>query len=88
MLLLSRVAAFRSNRQDLKRIFLTYIRSIVDQLAVVWHSSLTEKNKNDIERIQKVAVRIILGKNYTIYNATRFLGVGTLTSKHTFLLIL
>ena len=68
MLLLSRAAAFTSNSQDLKRIFLTYIRSIVDQLAVVWHSSLTEKNKNDIERIQKVAVRIILGKNYTNYN--------------------
>ena len=36
--------------------------------AVVWHSSLTKKNRNDIERIQKVAVRIILGKNYTNYN--------------------
>ena len=68
MLLLSRAATFTSNSQDLKRIYLTYIRSIVDQSAVVWHSSLTKKNRNDIERIQKVAVRIILGKNYTNYN--------------------
>ena len=67
MLLLSRAAAFTSNSHDLKRIYLTYIRSIVDQSAVVWHSSLTEKNRNDIERIQKVAVRIILGKNLKNY---------------------
>ena len=68
MLLLSRAAAYTSNSQDLKRIYLTYIRSIVDQSAVVWHSSLTEKNRNDIERVQKVAVRIILGKNFINYN--------------------
>ena len=54
MFLLSRAAAYTSNSQDLKRIYLTYIRSILDQSAVVWHSSLTNKNRNDIERIQKV----------------------------------
>ena len=68
MFLLSRAAAYTSNSQDLKRIYLTYIRSILDQSAVVWHSSLTNKNRNDIERIQKVAVRIILGKNFKNYN--------------------
>ena len=29
---------------------------------------MSQFNKNDIERIQKVAVRIILGKNYKNYN--------------------
>ena len=46
---------------------MTYIRSILDQSAVVWHSSLTKKNTNDLERVQKVAVRIILGKFYKNY---------------------
>ena len=68
MLLLSRAAAYTSNSQDLKRVYLTYIRSILDQSAVVWHSSLTKKNINDIERVQKVAVRIILGRNFRNYN--------------------
>ena len=47
---------------------MTYIRSMLDQSAVVWHSSLTRKNTNDLERVQKVAVRIILGKYYNNYN--------------------
>ena len=46
---------------------MTYIRSILEQSAVVWHSSLTQKNTNDLERVQKVAVRIILGKYYRNY---------------------
>ena len=29
---------------------------------------MTDKNRNDIERVQKVAVRIILGKNFINYN--------------------
>ena len=68
MLLLSRAAAYTSNSHDLKRVYLTYIRSHLDQSAVVWHSSLTIKNRNYIERVQKVAVRIILGKNFRNYN--------------------
>ena len=67
MQLLTKAASFTLNRQDLKRIYLTYIRSILDQSAVVWHSSLSQKNKRDLERVQKVAVRIIVGKNYTNY---------------------
>ena len=49
-------------------IYLTYIRSIAEQSAVVWHSSLSGKNRLDIERIQKVAVRIIMGRNYKNYS--------------------
>ena len=47
---------------------MTYIRSIVEQSAVVWHSSLSRKNRKDLERVQKVAVRIIMGKGYKNYN--------------------
>merc|ERR1711867_71515 len=68
MQLLNAVAAFTKNRMDLKNIYLTFIRSIVEQSAVVWHSSLTMKNRKDIERIQKIAVRIIMGQKYTNYN--------------------
>ena len=67
MQILTQAASFTTNRQDLKRIYLSYIRSILDQSAVVWHSSLSQKNKRDLERVQKVAVRIIVGKNYTNY---------------------
>ena len=68
MQLLNAAAAFTSNRAELKDIYLTYIRSIAEQSAVVWHSSLSGKNRQDLERIQKVAVRLIMGKNYKNYS--------------------
>ena len=67
MQLLNRAAIFTSSKQDLKKIYLTYVRSILEQSAVVWHSSLSAKNTRDLERVQKVAVRVILGKNHTTY---------------------
>ena len=67
MQLLNRAAGFTNCKQDLRKIYLTYIRSVLEQSAVVWHSSLSSKNRRDLERVQKVAVRVILGKNYTSY---------------------
>ena len=67
MQLLNAAAGFTSNLQDLRSIYLTYVRSILEQSAVVWHSSLSAKNKRDLERVQKSAVRVILKRNYTNY---------------------
>ena len=49
------------NQEELKNIYILFIRSILEQSAAVWHSSLTEENKNNLERVQKSAVRIITG---------------------------
>ena len=67
MQLLNRAANFTTNRRDLRSIYLTYIRSVLEQSAVVWHSSLTVKNRRDLERVQKCAVRVILARNYASY---------------------
>ena len=48
--------------------YMLQIRSKLDQSAVVWHSSLSHKNRNDLERVQKSAVRCILGVNYKSYD--------------------
>ena len=37
------------------------------RLALVWHSSLTEENKSDLKRVQKSAVKVILGNAYEDY---------------------
>ena len=60
MQLLNTAASFTDSRDDLKGIYLTYVRSVVEQSAVVWHSSLTKKDRNDLERVQKAAVRVII----------------------------
>ena len=44
------------------------MRSLLEQSSSVWHSSLTIENSDDLERIQKSAVRIIMGENYISYN--------------------
>ena len=68
MRLLHRASKFTNNIKDLKQIYMLQIRSKLDQSAVVWHSSLTQKNRADLERIQKSAVKCILGKRYTSYS--------------------
>ena len=67
MELLRRVASFGASVDDLKNIYVLFIRSQLEQSAVVWHSSLTDMNKNDLERIQKSAFKIILGDKYRSY---------------------
>ena len=67
MQILNRAASFTSNIQDLRCIYLTYVRSLLDQSAVVWHSSLTKRNRRDLERVQKTAVKMIMGKKFSNY---------------------
>ena len=59
---------FTTNIYDLKQIYTTFIISKVEHSAVVWHSSLTQDNRSDLERVQKAAVKIIMGYKYTDYN--------------------
>ena len=44
-----------------------YARIILEQSCVVWNSSLSEENIEDLERVQKAAVRVMLGQKYTNY---------------------
>ena len=46
---------------------------------MVWHASLTQEDKDNIERVQKNALRIILKKSYINYeNALDKLNLETL----------
>ena len=62
MLILKKVASFGASVSDMKLIYTLYVRSILEHSATVWHSSLTEKNRNDIDRVQKTALKIILNQ--------------------------
>ena len=44
-----------------------FIRPLLEQSSSVWHSGLTDKNVKDIERVQKAAVRVIMGSDFTDY---------------------
>ena len=67
MQLLRKVAGFGASKDDLKLLYIQFVRNILEQSAVVWHSSITVENKESLERIQKSAVRIIMGNEYKNY---------------------
>ena len=48
-------------------VYVKEIRSILELAVPVWHSGLTKQQTADIERIQKMAFRIILQENYQSY---------------------
>ena len=59
-----------------------YIRSILEQSCQVWHHSLTEENKNDLERIQKSALKIIFnGSKLDYEEALKLLNLQNLHSR-------
>ena len=55
--------------EDLIEIYVLFIRSITEYCSVAFHSSLTVKQANDIERIQKTSLKVILGELYINYQA-------------------
>ena len=59
MILLRKLSEFGAPREHLKTIYILYIRSVLEQSAVVWHSSLTQQNTEDLNRVQKSACKIM-----------------------------
>ena len=84
MLILKKLVKFDVPMNDLVQIYILYIRSLTEQLSVVWHSSVSKGEQKDLERTQKVALRIILGHNYSCYtDALRITGLDTLSARRT-----
>ena len=82
MELLRRLSGFGAPVGDLKSIYMTFIRSHCEQSCVVWHSGLTIQEENDLERVQKVALKIILKDQYLSYDkALTFLDLETLKDR-------
>ena len=67
MTILRNLFHFRLTIFDMIDIYILYIRSLVERSAVVWRSSITQDKRLEIERVQKVAIRIIMKVNYVNY---------------------
>ena len=86
--ILRRLSAFSPPVKDLKEVYILFVRSILEQSAVVWHGSLTVDNRRDLERVQKTAARIILKNSYTSYKkALAILEIETLDERRKLLCI-
>ena len=64
MTILRNLNTFHVPVGEMVNIYCLYIRSVAEQSSVVWSSSITSGEEYDLERIQKVALRVILKENY------------------------
>ena len=79
MRLLHKLLDFGVPTDDLVSIYILYVRSILEQSCQVWHSSLTLECFQNLERVQKNALKIILQDDYVSYsNALNISGISTL----------
>ena len=68
MSIIHKLYSFNVAVEDLIHIYILYIRSLVEQNVAVWNHTITQEEIEDIERVQKVALKIILKEDYTNYD--------------------
>ena len=82
MRMLQKLKSFGVSVEDLKTIYILYIRSILELNCQVWHFSLTQEDEGSFERVQKVACHLILDEAYGSYlQALSMLNLDTLKSR-------
>ena len=82
MEILRRISPFGASKEEITNIYILYVRSLLEQSCVVWHSGLTNENAEDLERIQKNALKIILQEEYKSYeNALKVLDLEKLDER-------
>ena len=62
MWVLRRVKALGGSKKTLKLIYFQHIRSILEFGVAAWNRAITEKQSKKIERVQKVALKLIYGR--------------------------
>jgi len=67
LFLLKKLKRFGVCTEDLREIYQLYVRPIMEYAAPVWHPGSTCQQSAALERIQKRALRISLGSDYTCY---------------------
>ena len=68
LFMLRSLKRFIFNVSELTTVYVGYISPLLEYSDAIWHSSLTVKQSNTLERVQKRACRIILGVNYISYD--------------------
>ena len=66
--ILRRMQGLDLNEWQLFDVYTKEIRSILEMAVPVWHSSLTKLQSNEIEKVQKIAMKIILKHKYVSYD--------------------
>ena len=82
MWLLRRMKHLKLENDIIIDYYIKEVRPLTEQGVPIWNSSLTKKQVNDIEKIQKVALKIILGQQYNSYeSACEIFGLKKLSTR-------
>lgn len=68
-------------QEQLLKVYTTYIRPLLEYCAPVFHAGLTASQAQQIERVQKRALKIIYGYNYTYGDLLRNFGIESLADR-------
>ena len=79
---LRRMSSLDLSKQEMLDVYAKEVRSILEYAVPVWHPGITRKQSSEIEAIQKIAFRILLGPAYRGYShACAVLGAQTLEER-------
>ena len=67
--MLRRLKSHGAGLDDLKDVYIKQVRSILELAVPAWHPGLTLADSLDIERVQKAALHVLLGDNYSTYSS-------------------
>ena len=82
MRMLHKFSKFTKNKSHLMHIYKSQVRGSLEYCSTVWHSSLTQSDCNDIERVQKAAMKVIMGVRYQGYEeALKFMKIDSLRER-------
>ena len=80
--ILRRMVKLGLNKEILFDVYSKEVRSMLELAVPAWHSGLTRQQSTDIERIQKISFKLILGDNYENYQqACKILSTKTLEQR-------
>ena len=80
--IIKRLKTLGASQEDLKDVYEKQVRSVLEFGAPVWNSNISKQEVQDIERIQKSFLRIVLGLEYSEYStALKKLEMETLESR-------
>ena len=82
MQLIRGVQSFGASREEMVHLWILFCRSVLEQSCVVWGTSITQENKDDLERTQKTFAKLVLKDKYKDYeNALMILNLDSLQTR-------
>ena len=82
MIILHKLYEFNVPDSEMVNIYNLFIRSVLEQSCALWHYNLSEEDIVDLERVQKVACKVILKDRYIDYShASEYLNLENLRSR-------